>query len=76
MKIFITHGGLLSTQESIYHATPVIALPVFADQPRNAYKMAVNGYGVMIDWEELTVDILLKNIKTILEDPRLAKFEF
>ncbi|KAK8724674.1 hypothetical protein OTU49_011203, partial [Cherax quadricarinatus] len=35
VKVFITHGGLLSMQEAIYHATPLLALPLFGDQPKN-----------------------------------------
>lgn len=32
IKLFITHGSLLSTQESIYFGKPVIGIPIFGDQ--------------------------------------------
>ncbi|KAG7164576.1 UDP-glucuronosyltransferase 3-like 1, partial [Homarus americanus] len=33
VKVFITHCGLLSLQETTYHAKRLLALPTFSDQP-------------------------------------------
>lgn len=33
-KLFMSHCGLLSTQESLWYGVPVLAFPVFADQPQ------------------------------------------
>ena len=33
---FFTHGGIHSMYEAIYHAVPMVVMPLGADQPDNA----------------------------------------
>ncbi|CAJ0580405.1 unnamed protein product, partial [Mesorhabditis spiculigera] len=40
LKLFVTHGGLASVTEVAYSGMPAIVVPLFADQPRNAYMIA------------------------------------
>ncbi|XP_045456776.1 UDP-glucosyltransferase 2-like [Melitaea cinxia] len=48
VKVFITHGGLLSTLESLKFGVPVIAIPVFGDQPSNAMRCVREGHALMV----------------------------
>ncbi|XP_076057693.1 UDP-glycosyltransferase UGT5-like [Oratosquilla oratoria] len=73
VKVFISHGGLLSMQESLYHGTPLLALPIFADQPKNGDKIRINGYGITLIWEELTVDLIVDSIRALIEQPKYAR---
>ncbi|XP_042876628.1 UDP-glycosyltransferase UGT5-like [Penaeus japonicus] len=70
VKVFLSHGGLLSLQETIYHATPVLALPIFGDQPKVAALIQNEGYGRRLEWEELTVDLLVDTLQEIIRNPR------
>jgi len=36
-KIFVTHGGMMSTMESLYHGKPMIVMPGFADQVNKCF---------------------------------------
>ena len=72
IRLFITHGGLFSNQEAVYHGVPFIALPVFADQPLNAQKAQDDGYAIRLHWDTLTEEILYDAIQRILNEPRLA----
>ncbi|KAG7162654.1 2-hydroxyacylsphingosine 1-beta-galactosyltransferase-like 1 [Homarus americanus] len=70
VKVFITHGGLLSLQESIYHVTPLLALPIFGDQPKNGRFVRDSGLGHFLVWEELTEDLIVNALTDIISDPK------
>ncbi|TKR69719.1 hypothetical protein L596_021839 [Steinernema carpocapsae] len=71
VKAFITHGGYNSLMETAIHAVPVIAIPFFCDQYRNARVAERNGWGISVNRETLAkspkplVDALTK----ILSEP-------
>jgi len=68
-KLFVTHSGQSSTQETICHKTPVIAIPVLGDQPANAKMAESVGYGISIPFKETTEENLFVAIKRVLEEP-------
>ncbi|XP_034662757.1 UDP-glucuronosyltransferase-like [Drosophila subobscura] len=70
---FITHGGLLSTTESIYHRKPFVGIPIFGDQFLNMARAEQNGYGVTVNYEELTAPKLLAAIERLINDPEASK---
>ncbi|MCL4131283.1 UNVERIFIED_CONTAM: hypothetical protein GTU68_040772 [Idotea baltica] len=70
VKLFITHGGLLSMQEALFHATPLLALPIFGDQERNAQRINNKGFGTFLFWEDLTSDLLHSTIENLIRNPK------
>lgn len=34
IKLFISHCGLMSTQESLWHGKPIVGIPLYGDQQR------------------------------------------
>uniref|UniRef100_A0A2A4JV21 UDP-glycosyltransferases domain-containing protein n=1 Tax=Heliothis virescens TaxID=7102 RepID=A0A2A4JV21_HELVI len=50
VKLFITHGGQLSSLEAIFAGVPVLAVPVFGDQPSNAERARRRGYALRVDF--------------------------
>ncbi|XP_071454150.1 UDP-glucosyltransferase 2-like [Hetaerina americana] len=68
MKLFISHGGLFSFQESVVRGVPLIGIPFFGDQELNVQKIMNLGVGLHLPYKELTKDNLLKAIRKILGD--------
>lgn len=50
IKLFITHGGQLSALEAVHHGVPMLAVPVFGDQPSNAERAKRGGYALRVDF--------------------------
>ncbi|GBP38242.1 UDP-glucuronosyltransferase 2B10 [Eumeta japonica] len=67
-KVFVTHGGLLSTLEAIHFGVPLIAIPVFGDQPMNAARAARSGYALKVDYGDRMVEELRRALDSMLED--------
>ena len=68
MKAFISHGGLLSLQESIFHEKPLLVLPVFGDQPRNGIVVENFNIGRVLVWEELAADKIVDALNDIINN--------
>lgn len=45
LKAFITHGGLLSMYETVYHGVPAVVMPIFCDHDANSEKSKADEYG-------------------------------
>ena len=68
-SLFISHCGMNSTSETVNYAVPLICLPIRADQPRNAYRIADElGCGIRLNLDTFTVDQLINAIETVLGD--------
>ncbi|EDV38206.1 uncharacterized protein Dana_GF11027 [Drosophila ananassae] len=70
LRAFVTHGGLLSMFETVFHGVPVVTMPVFCDHDVNSAKAEVDGYAVKLDLETLSANQLYKSIMKVIHDPR------
>lgn len=69
-RLFITHGGLLSTQEASYHGVPLVGIPVFGDQQLNVKQSDLIGFAVGLDFHNVTEVSFLEAIQRVLYTPR------
>ncbi|CAH0715018.1 unnamed protein product, partial [Brenthis ino] len=70
VKLFITQGGLQSTDETIDAAVPVIGIPMLVDQWYNVEKYVRHKIGVQLDITTLTEEEFNKSITTVIENKR------
>lgn len=69
IKAFVTHGGLMGTQESIYHGVPLIGIPLFGDQYLNVESYVRKNIAIKLDWEKMTRKSLGDAIIEIIKNP-------
>uniref|UniRef100_A0A4W3GPN4 UDP-glucuronosyltransferase n=1 Tax=Callorhinchus milii TaxID=7868 RepID=A0A4W3GPN4_CALMI len=69
-RAFITHGGTNGIYEAIYHAVPLIGIPIFADQPDNMSHMKEKGMAVVLNFNTMTTLDLVDALNTVINDPR------
>ncbi|KAL7630946.1 UNVERIFIED_CONTAM: hypothetical protein RMT77_018770 [Armadillidium vulgare] len=71
IKLFITHGGLLSTLESSYHGVPIIGMPIFSDQFSNMALVETEGCGRVMEWTKLKENTFRDLIQEVLNNETL-----
>ncbi|PSN43242.1 hypothetical protein C0J52_12621 [Blattella germanica] len=70
MRAFVTHGGLLSMFETVYHGVPVVTMPVFCDHDANSAKAELDGYALKLELQDLTTERLLWAINEVIRNPK------
>ena len=70
IKAFVSHVGHHSLYESAYHGVPVVAFPLFGDQPSNAKKVEHFGLGIAVDHQTVNAQQLLEAIERVVSEPR------
>ena len=70
MRLFVTHGGMNSYIEAVYHGVPLLVAPFAIDQHGTAALVKSQGFGEKLDLNDFTSDELKNLIKTITRDTR------
>ncbi|XP_018334968.1 UDP-glucuronosyltransferase 2B15 [Agrilus planipennis] len=70
LKLFVTHGGLMGSQEGVYCGVPMLAFPIFVDQHLNIRNFVAKGLALKLSLNHLTTDSLLNATRNLLEDPQ------
>ncbi|XP_034043400.1 2-hydroxyacylsphingosine 1-beta-galactosyltransferase [Thalassophryne amazonica] len=69
-RAFLSHGGLNSIYEAMYHGIPVVGVPLFGDHYDTMTRVAAKGMGIMIHWKTMTEEDLYTALTTVIKDTR------
>ncbi|KHJ85113.1 glycosyltransferase family 28 protein [Oesophagostomum dentatum] len=74
LTLFITHGGAGSIMEGAMRGKPLIVIPLFGDQSRNAKLVVKFGFGLQVDKSRLhDSNVLREAIRKVLEEPEYTR---
>ncbi|XP_075985932.1 UDP-glucosyltransferase 2-like [Anticarsia gemmatalis] len=68
VKLFITQGGLQSTNEAIAAGVPLIGMPMLGDQWYNVERYEYHRIGIRVDLDTLTVEKFTNTINAVIND--------
>ncbi|XP_046979442.1 UDP-glucosyltransferase 2-like isoform X1 [Schistocerca americana] len=73
LKFFITHGGMMSVQEALHFAVPLLGVPIYGDQEPNLLKVQSLGYGIMLLFNNITEKSFQWAVNELLLNPRYVE---
>uniref|UniRef100_A0A383VHY9 Glycosyltransferase n=1 Tax=Tetradesmus obliquus TaxID=3088 RepID=A0A383VHY9_TETOB len=72
VKLFVSHGGLGSTNEGLSAGKPIVCMPFSGDQPTIAQQLVDRGVGVRVDPVRLTAARMVAAVQQVLQDERCS----
>ncbi|XP_039606461.1 UDP-glucuronosyltransferase 3A1-like [Polypterus senegalus] len=72
-RLLVTHGGQNSLMQAVFHAVPVLGIPLFGDQFDNMVSAEAKGLGVKVDVAQVKSENLASTITKLITDERYKK---
>ncbi|MEV5977411.1 macrolide family glycosyltransferase [Streptomyces sp. NPDC052114] len=72
-QVFVTHAGIRGAMESLYHDTPMVAVPQSVELDFTARRIAELGLGLRIARTEVTPEALRAAVLEAAEDPEIRR---
>ncbi|XP_066488835.1 2-hydroxyacylsphingosine 1-beta-galactosyltransferase [Tiliqua scincoides] len=69
IKAFLSHGGLNSIFETMYHGVPVVGIPLFGDHYDTMTRVQAKGMGILLNWKTVTGDELCDALVKVINEP-------
>lgn len=69
MRLVVSHGGLLTIQEAIWHGKLVLGIPMNVDQRKNIQRAVDLGFAEAIDVKNFTSADIIVKARMLIENP-------
>lgn len=69
VKLFVSHGGLMGTQEATYCGVPKLGIPIFADQDLNILSSEAKGLAIKLSYVNITKENVYYAVTELLNNP-------
>ncbi|CAH6789084.1 Ugt8a [Phodopus roborovskii] len=69
IKAFLSHGGLNSIFETMYHGVPVVGIPLFGDHYDTMTRVQAKGMGILLEWKTVTEGELYDALVKVINNP-------
>lgn len=70
IKAFLSHGGLNSIFEAMYHGVPVVGVPLFGDHYDTMTRVQAKGMGILLEWKTVTEGELYEALVKVINNSR------
>ncbi|CAD0205786.1 unnamed protein product [Chrysodeixis includens] len=68
IKVFVTQGGLQSTDEAITAGVPLVGIPMLGDQWFNVERYITHNIGIRLDLDDITVENFKSSLLKVIGD--------
>jgi MGT family glycosyltransferase len=69
--VFVTHGGMNSVSEALYHGVPMVVIPFGSDQPVNARCVEQLGVGMSLTYYDADKTSIKEQVMLVLSDSEM-----
>lgn len=64
---FMSHGGMMGMSEAAYCQIPTVVTPIYGDQYLNGAAVEDRGMGVVLHYDELNMENIVKSLRKVME---------
>ena len=72
-SVFLTHGGMNSVSESLYHGVPVVVVPQMSEQAMIGHRAEELGAGICLTTDQTTPEHLRASVNRLRGDGRFRR---